>query len=609
MNKKIIFALLITLTALCLINVACAHEAEYPEPYIDNPKINEVVSGDVDFNISVDDHHETLYVNVTAEHMETKTVYFHQQDNNPTDGWSCTWDTSDAPNGKYYVSAVAMNSADLKGQYNILITLNNTKKDTNIILDDSIGVVDKPNTIMAHLYGENSTPLSNKNVDFTIDGETISANTTSDGAALITYTPKEAKEYNVTVNFAGDNVYAASQATMVLNILANSTTVTVSDVTGNYNERILLKANLKNYAGLNSNRQIDFYINGAKVGSALSDENGDASLNYTVSETGGTYVYSAEYKDSETNETFKGISSLYVPESSLYLKISAVTYSKDGIFTIGNNVKVTYTVFNDGPDAAGDVKFTYAVPDSLKYINADVTQGSVNFDSTTNELLWDLGNVSVGNQSFTVEFTALKAAKNNLAPTISTSTYDKSVNNNITRNTLVVNSYKLVASDLTKYYTGTQKYKIYLKDGDGKAVSGATITVTFNKKPLTLKTNSKGYIELDTKSLNVGKYAIKATCNGMTISKKITVKPLLIAKDLSKKKAKTTKFSVKLVNNKGKVVAGKKLTFKFKGKTYKATTNKKGIATVSLKNLKVGKHTITTTYGKSTIKNTITIKK
>ncbi len=609
MNKKIIFALLITLTALCLINVACAHEAEYPEPYIDNPKINEVVSGDVDFNISVDDHHETLYVNVTATHRETNTVYFHQQDNNPTDGWSCTWDTSDAPNGKYYVSTVAMNSANLKGQYNILITLNNTKKDTNIVLDETIGVVDKPNTIMAHLYGENSTPLSNKNVEFTIDSETISTNTTNDGAALISYIPKEAKEYNIIAKFAGDNVYAASQATMVLNILANSTTVTVSDITGNYNEKILLKANLKDYLGLNSNKQIDFYINGAKVGSALSDENGDASFNYTISETGGTYVYSAEYKDPETNETFKGISSLYVPESSLYLKIGATTYSKDGIFTIGNNLKVTYTVFNDGPDAASDVKFTYTVPNSLKYINAEATQGNVKFDSATKEILWELGDVSVGNQNLTVDFTALKAAKNNLAPVMSTSTYDKSVNNNITRNTLVVNSYKLVASDLTKYYTGTQKYKIYLKDGNGKAVSGATIKVTFNKKPITLKTNSKGYIELDTKSLNVGKYTIKATCNGMTISKKITVKPLLIAKNLSKKKSKTTKFSVKLVNNKGKVVAGKKLTFKFKGKTYKATTNKKGIATVSLKNLKVGKHSITTTYGKSTIKNTITIKK
>lgn len=608
MNKKIIFLLLIFLTSICLINVACAHEAEYPEPYIDNPKINSVVSGDVDFNVSVDDHHETLYVNVTATHMTTNTVYFHHQDNNPTDGWSCTWDTSDAPNGKYYVSAVAMNSKDLKGQYNILITLNNTKKESSIVLDSSVAVVDKPNTIMAHLYGENSTPLSNKNLEFSIDGETYNANTTSDGAALITYTPKEVKNHAVIVKFAGDNVYAPSQLEMTLNVLANSTIITTEDITANNKENILLKANLKSVVGLSSNKQVDFYINGIKVGSALSDENGDACLNYTISQVGGTHVLSAEFRDESTNETFKSISTLFVPESSVYTKISAVTYSKDGIFTVGNKVKVTYTVFNDGPDNAENLIFRYAVPDSLKYINAIATQGSFEFNQNANELIWNLGNASIGNQSLAVDFTVLNAGKINLAPIMSVLTYDKSIANEITRSNLMVSSYKLQASDLTKYYTGNQKFRIYLKEGDGKAVTGATVTVTFMKQKIQLKTNN-GYVELGTKDIKVGTYAIKATCNGLSISKKIVVKPLLITKNLSKKKAKTIKYTAKLVNNKGKVVSGKKITFKLSGKTYTAKTNKKGIATVSLKNLKVGKHKITTSYGKSVVKNTITIKK
>ena len=49
--------------------------------------------------------------------------------------------------------------------------------------------------------------------------------------------------------------------------------------------------------------------------------------------------------------------------------------------------------------------------------------------------------------------------------------------------------------------------------------------------------------------------------------------------------------------------------FKVKGKSYTAKTNSKGIATLSLKDLKVGKYTINTIYGKSSVKNTITIKK
>ena len=59
----------------------------------------------------------------------------------------------------------------------------------------------------------------------------------------------------------------------------------------------------------------------------------------------------------------------------------------------------------------------------------------------------------------------------------------------------------------------------------------------------------------------------------------------------------------------GKRIAGKMLTFKIKGKTYYAKTNKKGIATITIKlNLKVGKYKIKTTYGKTTISNKIFIK-
>ena len=73
--------------------------------------------------------------------------------------------------------------------------------------------------------------------------------------------------------------------------------------------------------------------------------------------------------------------------------------------------------------------------------------------------------------------------------------------------------------------------------------------------------------------------------------------------------AKTIKFKATLKTSKGKAIVGKKITFKIKSKTYTAKTNKKGIATITLKNLKIGKHTITTKYVKSTIKNTIKIRK
>ncbi|MBO7241032.1 MAG: hypothetical protein J6U90_01070, partial [Methanobrevibacter sp.] len=82
----------------------------------------------------------------------------------------------------------------------------------------------------------------------------------------------------------------------------------------------------------------------------------------------------------------------------------------------------------------------------------------------------------------------------------------------------------------------------------------------------------------------------------------------VITKNITKKKAKTIKFTAKLVNSKGKILKYKYIKFKFKSKIYKRKTNAKGIATLRLRNLKRGKYTIYSTYGKLTIKNIIRVK-
>ena len=69
-----------------------------------------------------------------------------------------------------------------------------------------------------------------------------------------------------------------------------------------------------------------------------------------------------------------------------------------------------------------------------------------------------------------------------------------------------------------------------------------------------------------------------------------------------KKSAKSFKLKATLKYRTGKVLKGKTITFKFKGKTYKAKTNKKGVAVVkikkkSFKTLKKGKkYKVTVAY-------------
>ncbi|MCR5490346.1 MAG: hypothetical protein K6F03_09820 [Saccharofermentans sp.] len=81
-----------------------------------------------------------------------------------------------------------------------------------------------------------------------------------------------------------------------------------------------------------------------------------------------------------------------------------------------------------------------------------------------------------------------------------------------------------------------------------------------------------------------------------------------------KKSAKKLVLSATLKQS-GKALKGKKLTFTFKGKKYKAKTNKKGVAKVTLKKsvlkkLKVGKNiTYKVSYGKIAISKKVKVKK
>lgn len=163
--------------------------------------------------------------------------------------------------------------------------------------------------------------------------------------------------------------------------------------------------------------------------------------------------------------------------------------------------------------------------------------------------------------------------------------------------------------NVVMYFNNGKSYKVRIIGDDGKPVgAGKIVNIKVNGKSYKVKTNAKGYASFKIK-LKPKKYSIVATYKGYSVANKITVKPVLTAKSISKKKSKVIKFKAKLVNGKGKALKGKKITFKFKGKKYVAKTNKKGFATIKLKNLKVGKYKIKSIYGKSKITSRITVKK
>jgi len=167
----------------------------------------------------------------------------------------------------------------------------------------------------------------------------------------------------------------------------------------------------------------------------------------------------------------------------------------------------------------------------------------------------------------------------------------------------------IVSKDLTKYYQNSKiSFKVTVYDLVGKVIS-KKVKFTVNGKDYYVKTDKKGVATLKLK-FKPGKYTVYSSYGGAKVKNKITIKNTLITKNLNKKFKKSGKFNVKVLNSKGKAFAKKVVKISFKGETYKIKTNKKGVATLKIsKNLKIGKHTIKTTYNGLTNTNKIIVKK
>lgn len=174
----------------------------------------------------------------------------------------------------------------------------------------------------------------------------------------------------------------------------------------------------------------------------------------------------------------------------------------------------------------------------------------------------------------------------------------------------------LSAQNLAIQYSSSKMYMVKVTRG-GKPITGKIVTFNINGNIKTVKTDNKGYasvkINLPPKSKA---YTITAKYLGITIKNKITVKSIVVAKNLKvKKTAKKLKIKVTLKKVDNKYLKGKQVSLKFSGKTYKAKTDKKGVATFTIKNsvikkLKAGKkYTYKVTYLKETSSKKITIKK
>ena len=183
--------------------------------------------------------------------------------------------------------------------------------------------------------------------------------------------------------------------------------------------------------------------------------------------------------------------------------------------------------------------------------------------------------------------------------------------------TINVKKASITAKDMSMSYLDGSKYKVQVKDYKGKAVGkGQTVKFYVDGKLFkTVKTDAKGYASVVLTHVP-GKHTVKIVYKATTVTKKVTVKQILTLKKVKvKRSAKQLVLTATLKKVKGKFLKDKQIAFKFNGKTYKAKTNSKGVAKVTvpskiLKKLKAGKNVAyQATYVKATVKQSVKVQK
>ena len=361
--------------------------------------------------------------------------------------------------------------------------------------------------------------------------------------------------------FLNDSIYECNELIKSVMIEPRGTSIHLTDLSTVYNSGYNYRVKLVDaYGDPIAGKELEYTLNNV-TDTLVTDENGEALLNINL-ET-GTYTFEIRYAG-ENVYLNSSNSSLINVKSSINLPSSNYTYGSKYIVTLLGK-------------------------DSNSLANQRV---SIVFAGKTYNLKTDSNGI-VKIDNYLSPGTYLVKVKN--PDTLEEKTHTIKVLARISSN-----------KDLTMYYGAGSYYTVRVFDDYGRIAKNVTVKFNLNGKNYYIRTNNQGYASIKI-NLKPKTYTISATYNGFTVKNKVNVKSTVITKNLSKKKARIIKFTAKLVNSKGTVLKYKYITFKFKGKKYKRKTNKYGIATIGLKNLRRVKYTIYSSYGKLTVKNTIKV--
>jgi hypothetical protein len=479
----------------------------------------------------------------------------------------------------------------------------------------------------------------------------------NDGMAFWYISPLDAGRYTVVATYGGDANYNPANATFTLKVSKSKSTLSVSINDASVNDRIAANIELRGYGGEAITGKVNLRLNNKVY--TVNVKNGVAR--FVIGKLNpGSYMFSAAFDGDEEYSTSSVSGSFIVAENLLESSLDAanitayyggtqkleITLTSNGkaVSQANVTVKVNGRQYALTTDNRGKAALNLNLAPG-KYLAEIAFGGTLSHEaSSTKAIITVLSTINstdvvklynTGTQYFAMFYKSDGKALGNADVTfkLNGKTYKvKTLPNGVVRLNININcgTYKITAinpktgekkvntvrifskimynRDITQLYGAGKVYKVRIFNGTTAKAVGAGKIVKFriNGKTYNVKTDKNGWATFKF-NLAPKTYTVRATFDGYSVSNKITVKPLVSARNVLGKNINRLDFKVKAIDSKGKAAKNKVITVKFRGKTYKAKTNAKGIAIVGLKNLKVGNYKIISIYGKSKITNSIKI--
>jgi len=561
-----------------------------------------------------------------------------------------------ALNGLSYGNyAITAEYTDEKGYY-----LNSSNKTTfNIFIKsilevsglDSDWTINKNFNLVAKVKDQFGSYINEGSVSFLIDGVKYTVSL-SNYAASKTVSFSQAGKHNITVLFNPVKYYYPSNVVSklinidpvktVLSLSLGNGTLFVGDslsVRANVNAsqgKVMFYLNdvLKGTVNVNSKCVASLVLNGLSMGNnKLTARYTDDKGTYLDSSAKAafdvfmktTLVVSGLDSDWTINKNFNLVAKVKDQFGS-YINEGSVTFLIDGVkYTVGlSNYAASKTV---SFSQAGKHNITVLFNPVKYYYPSNVVSKLINIDLVNTALSLSLGkdvvfagdslsvkasvNASQGKVMFylnnvlkgTVNVDS-KGVASLVLKDLSYGTYNLNAKFSDDKGTYldssdkatfsVIYPIKIVTQNLTKYYNESDRFSARIYGNDGKIVSGQKVKFMIGNTVYENITDSKGYAYLDIR-LQPGDYVVKTSYGGNEVNNFIKIFATLFDKDMRIStsdiyEGENEVIKIVLPND-----ATGTLNIKVNNKQYRVNVNK-GIADISISDLKYGKYSAEVVY-------------